>query len=148
MHYLIDVSRPRGQRIRDLTYRGKPVRADQTFIVATNSYRANGGGHFPGLDGHATVLAAPDANRAILVALDPRAIRASPAPTAAGAFLALRRLKTRGPVDRSRRRRTCSDQAHARRAWHGLRAPACRRRRHASPTAVHPGALTASSRTG
>ena len=105
VHYVIDVSRPRGRRIRDLTYHGKPVRADQTFIVATNSYRANGGGHFPGLDGHATVLDAPDGNREILV----HWIRAHPHVTRAD--LPARSwhfapLATRGPV-------TISGPAHA-----------------------------------
>ncbi|RAP56189.1 bifunctional 2',3'-cyclic-nucleotide 2'-phosphodiesterase/3'-nucleotidase [Oleiagrimonas sp. MCCC 1A03011] len=97
VHYRIDVSQPVGQRIRDLTFNGKPVRADQTFIVATNNYRASGGGHFPGLDGHATVLDAPDANREILV----QWIRAHPHVTRADfgprpwQFVP---LKTKGPV--------------------------------------------------
>jgi 2',3'-cyclic-nucleotide 2'-phosphodiesterase/3'-nucleotidase len=67
LHYTIDVSQPLGQRIHDLVYDGKPVQPDQTFIIATNNYRASGGGHFPGLDGHADVLDAPDANRRILI---------------------------------------------------------------------------------
>ena len=65
--YLIDVTRPFGQRIVDLRYRERPVKDDQRFIVATNSYRANGGGNFPGLDGKNIVLAAPDTNREVLV---------------------------------------------------------------------------------
>lgn len=65
--YVIDVSQPRGQRIVSLTWQGKPVTPEQTFIVATNNYRAAGGGHFPGLDGSHTLLNAPDANRAILI---------------------------------------------------------------------------------
>ena len=66
IHYVIDVSRPVGQRITALTYHGKPVTPDQSFIVVTNNYRANGGGHFPGLDGSNIVLAAPDGTREIL----------------------------------------------------------------------------------
>ncbi|HET6586247.1 MAG TPA: bifunctional 2',3'-cyclic-nucleotide 2'-phosphodiesterase/3'-nucleotidase [Oleiagrimonas sp.] len=65
--YIIDVSQPRGQRIVSLTWQGKPVTPEQTFIVATNNYRAAGGGHFPGLDGDHTLLNAPDGNRAILI---------------------------------------------------------------------------------
>ncbi len=65
--YVIDVGRPVGQRITRLTYQGKPVAPDQAFIVATNNYRASGGGHFPGLDGKHTLLDAPDSNRAILI---------------------------------------------------------------------------------
>lgn len=65
--YVIDVGKPAGQRITRLTFDGKPVRPEQPFIVVTNNYRANGGGHFPGLDGRNIVLDAPDGNREILV---------------------------------------------------------------------------------
>lgn len=33
-------------RIRNLCYQGQPVQAEDMFLVATNSYRASGGGHF------------------------------------------------------------------------------------------------------
>lgn len=66
IHYVIDVSKPAGQRITTLTYKGKPVTPAQPFIIVTNNYRANGGGHFPGLDGNNIVLAAPDGTREIL----------------------------------------------------------------------------------
>jgi 2',3'-cyclic-nucleotide 2'-phosphodiesterase / 3'-nucleotidase len=65
--YAIDVTRPEGQRIRDLAYGGKPVGATDRFIVVTNNYRASGGGHFPGLDGSNIVVSAPDANRDVLI---------------------------------------------------------------------------------
>lgn len=68
LEYVIDVSQPRGRRIVRLIWRGKPVRPTQTFIVATNNYRAGGGGHFPGLGGSHVILSAPDGNRAILIA--------------------------------------------------------------------------------
>ncbi|HEU4844696.1 MAG TPA: 5'-nucleotidase C-terminal domain-containing protein, partial [Burkholderiaceae bacterium] len=68
VRYEIDVTRPAGQRIVDLRYRGAPLAADQSFVVATNSFRANGGGAFPGLDGSKTILAAPDASRDVLIA--------------------------------------------------------------------------------
>ncbi|MGA9333288.1 MAG: bifunctional 2',3'-cyclic-nucleotide 2'-phosphodiesterase/3'-nucleotidase [Rudaea sp.] len=67
LRYAIDITKPRGQRIVDLRYKGKPVRADQAFIVATNNYRANGGGRFPGLNGSSIVFSAPDTNRSIVV---------------------------------------------------------------------------------
>jgi 2',3'-cyclic-nucleotide 2'-phosphodiesterase/3'-nucleotidase len=51
------------RRIKDLTYNGKPVADDQVFIVATNNYRAGGGGNFPGNDGSTIVLEAPDLTR-------------------------------------------------------------------------------------
>lgn len=54
---------PDARRIKDLTYDGKPVTDDQVFIVATNNYRAGGGGNFPGNDGTTIVLDAPDLTR-------------------------------------------------------------------------------------
>jgi 2',3'-cyclic-nucleotide 2'-phosphodiesterase / 3'-nucleotidase len=39
-----------------------------SFIVATNNYRASGGGNFPGLDGSKTIIASPDASRDVLIA--------------------------------------------------------------------------------
>jgi 2',3'-cyclic-nucleotide 2'-phosphodiesterase/3'-nucleotidase len=66
--YEIDVTQPPGQRIRKLSLRGAPVTPEQEFIVATNNYRASGGGNFPGLDGSKTVLASPDTSRDVLIA--------------------------------------------------------------------------------
>jgi 2',3'-cyclic-nucleotide 2'-phosphodiesterase/3'-nucleotidase len=68
LRYEIDVTRPPGQRIRNLTWQGKPVASGQAFLVATNNYRASGGGSFPGLDGSKTVIASPDTNRDVLIA--------------------------------------------------------------------------------
>ena len=97
IRYVIDVSKPAGQRITTLTFQGKPVEPGQPFIVVTNNYRASGGGHFPGLDGSNIVLAAPDGTREILAKwleshqrigvqdLEPTSWRFAP-------------LKTRGPV--------------------------------------------------
>ncbi|WP_214411759.1 bifunctional metallophosphatase/5'-nucleotidase [Sphaerisporangium fuscum] len=45
--YDIDISQPVGQRIVDLSYQGRPVTADQQFVVAVNNYRQSGGGGFP-----------------------------------------------------------------------------------------------------
>lgn len=64
--YTIDVSRPAGERITSLTYKGTPVTPGQPFVIVTNNYRASGGGHFPGLDGSNIVLASPDGAREIL----------------------------------------------------------------------------------
>jgi len=66
LSYVIDVSKPVGQRIVRLSYKGKPVTSGQQFVVATNNYRASGGGSFPGIDGSNIVLAAPEGAREIL----------------------------------------------------------------------------------
>jgi 2',3'-cyclic-nucleotide 2'-phosphodiesterase/3'-nucleotidase len=66
--YRIDVTRPAGQRIVALQYKGAPIASGQEFLVATNNYRASGGGNFPGLDGSRTVVAAPDSSRDVLIA--------------------------------------------------------------------------------
>lgn len=42
VHYEIDLTRPVGDRVRNLTYRGQPVRPDQKFRIAVNNYRAAG----------------------------------------------------------------------------------------------------------
>ncbi|MDJ0388315.1 bifunctional 2',3'-cyclic-nucleotide 2'-phosphodiesterase/3'-nucleotidase [Roseomonas sp. E05] len=58
---------PEARRIRDLAYEGSPVEDGQVFLVATNNYRAGGGGNFPGADGSTIVLEAPDLNRDVVV---------------------------------------------------------------------------------
>jgi len=44
--YAIDVSRPVGERIVDLTIGGEPVDDDATYTLAVNNYRQGGGGGF------------------------------------------------------------------------------------------------------
>jgi 2',3'-cyclic-nucleotide 2'-phosphodiesterase/3'-nucleotidase len=66
LQYQIDVTKPAGSRIADLTYQGKPVADTDDFIVATNDYRAGGGGNFPGIDGSKTIIKSPDANQAVV----------------------------------------------------------------------------------
>ncbi|MFX8086676.1 5'-nucleotidase C-terminal domain-containing protein, partial [Acinetobacter baumannii] len=65
--YEIDVTQPLGSRIKNLQYKGAPIDPAGQFIVATNNYRASGGGNFPGLDGSKTIYASPDANRDVLI---------------------------------------------------------------------------------
>ncbi|GIH39213.1 multifunctional 2',3'-cyclic-nucleotide 2'-phosphodiesterase/5'-nucleotidase/3'-nucleotidase [Microbispora corallina] len=45
--YDVDIAKPVGQRIVNLSYQGTPVAADQQFVVAVNNYRQSGGGGFP-----------------------------------------------------------------------------------------------------
>ncbi len=66
--YEIDVTQDAKARIKNLTYKGSPMLATQEFIIATNNYRAGGGGNFPGIDGSKTIYASPDANRDVLIA--------------------------------------------------------------------------------
>jgi 2',3'-cyclic-nucleotide 2'-phosphodiesterase/3'-nucleotidase len=68
MKYEIDVTQPLGSRIKNFTYNGTAVSATAQFVVATNNYRASGGGNFPGLNGSKTIYASPDANRDVLIA--------------------------------------------------------------------------------
>jgi 2',3'-cyclic-nucleotide 2'-phosphodiesterase/3'-nucleotidase len=96
--YEIDVTRPLGQRIGKLAYRGKPVAPGQEFIVATNNYRASGGGGFPGLDGSKTVLASPDTNRDVLIAYIKGAKQLTLAAHGAQRSWRFARVKTAGPV--------------------------------------------------
>ena len=66
LQYQIDVTKPVGSRIAHLTYLGRAVIDSDDFIVATNDYRAGGGGNFPGIDGSKTIVRSPDANQAIV----------------------------------------------------------------------------------
>jgi 2',3'-cyclic-nucleotide 2'-phosphodiesterase/3'-nucleotidase len=77
--YEIDVTQPArygskgevvnegARRIKNLMYQGKPIDPAQQFVIATNNYRASGGGSFPGLKGQNIVLQAPDETREALV---------------------------------------------------------------------------------
>lgn len=61
------VINPQAERIRQLTFNGKPVDLNATFLVATNNYRAYGG-KFAGTGDSHIAFASPDENRAVLAA--------------------------------------------------------------------------------
>ncbi|OYU99635.1 MAG: 2',3'-cyclic-nucleotide 2'-phosphodiesterase [Burkholderiales bacterium PBB5] len=58
---------PDAHRVVDLRYLGQPIDEAAMFVVATNNYRASGGGNFPGLDGKSVIVDAPDENREAVV---------------------------------------------------------------------------------
>jgi 2',3'-cyclic-nucleotide 2'-phosphodiesterase/3'-nucleotidase len=58
---------PHAHRVVNLSYQGQLVQADAKFIVATNNYRAFGGGNFPGLNASKVVLESPEENRQVLI---------------------------------------------------------------------------------
>ncbi|PYE28645.1 2',3'-cyclic-nucleotide 2'-phosphodiesterase/3'-nucleotidase [Rhizobium sp. PP-CC-3A-592] len=77
--YEIDLSQPTrfdtdgklfdeaAHRITNLKFNGQPIDPAQNFVVATNNYRAGGGGKFPEIASDKVVFAAPDTNRDVIV---------------------------------------------------------------------------------
>lgn len=77
VNYQVDVTQPArfnekgevvndSRRIKNLTFQGKPVTDEQPFIIATNNYRAYGGGNFAGTGDEFVAFASPDENRTVL----------------------------------------------------------------------------------
>jgi 2',3'-cyclic-nucleotide 2'-phosphodiesterase / 3'-nucleotidase len=54
-------------RVKNLSYNGQPINDAAFFIIATNNYRAFGGGNFPALGADKVILDAPEENREALV---------------------------------------------------------------------------------
>ena len=66
LSYEIDVTQPKGSRIKKLNYKGAPINNSAEFIIATNNYRATSGTQF-GLTADKIIYASPDANRDVLI---------------------------------------------------------------------------------
>jgi len=77
VNYQIDITQPAkydgncnvvnadSQRIVNLTYKGKPIDTTQTFLIATNNYRAYSN-KFPGTGSDFIAFDSPDENRTVL----------------------------------------------------------------------------------
>jgi 2',3'-cyclic-nucleotide 2'-phosphodiesterase/3'-nucleotidase len=98
VRYEIDVSQPPQRRIKSLSYKGATVSDQQEFLIATNNFRASGGGGFPGLDGSNIIVAAPDANRDILIAYVQSAKALTRSANGSARSWRFAPLATRGPV--------------------------------------------------
>ncbi|WP_099159195.1 bifunctional 2',3'-cyclic-nucleotide 2'-phosphodiesterase/3'-nucleotidase [Virgibacillus ndiopensis] len=62
-----ELTNPDVGRIVNLQYNGEPVKDNQEFLVATNNYRASGGGNFPNLDGSQVILSPQAQNRQVVI---------------------------------------------------------------------------------
>jgi 2',3'-cyclic-nucleotide 2'-phosphodiesterase/3'-nucleotidase len=60
------IADPQARRIVDLRYQGQPVTDTMEFVVATNNYRASGGGSFPGMDGSNIVYEGAETNQEVI----------------------------------------------------------------------------------
>ncbi|MBK5189073.1 MAG: 5'-nucleotidase C-terminal domain-containing protein [Gemmatimonadaceae bacterium] len=66
--YTIDLSHPVGSRITSLSVHGKPVRDDDSFTLALNSYRRSGGGGYAMLKGAPEVYTGSAEIRDLMIA--------------------------------------------------------------------------------
>ncbi|MBC3920109.1 bifunctional 2',3'-cyclic-nucleotide 2'-phosphodiesterase/3'-nucleotidase [Undibacterium sp. CY18W] len=98
LKYQIDVTQAGGKRIVNLTYAGKVVADTDDFIVATNDYRAGGGGNFPGIDGSKTIIKSPDANQAVVSDFLKKQGKVTSTGNGLGQSWSFVKVDTKGPV--------------------------------------------------
>jgi 2',3'-cyclic-nucleotide 2'-phosphodiesterase (5'-nucleotidase family) len=65
-NYVIDITKPVGQRISGLVYHGKPMDMTATYTLALNNYRAGGGG-FLGFKGSPIIYQSSDEIRNLMI---------------------------------------------------------------------------------
>lgn len=65
--YVLDVSRPVGQRVTSLSFKGRPVAATDSFAMALNNYRQTGGGGYSMLSGAPVVYDRQQEIRQLLI---------------------------------------------------------------------------------
>ncbi|MDR1059200.1 MAG: bifunctional 2',3'-cyclic-nucleotide 2'-phosphodiesterase/3'-nucleotidase [Treponema sp.] len=55
------------ERIKNLTFNGRPIDPAQEFVLVTNNYRAYGGGNFPGGNPGSIIMETPDESRQVIL---------------------------------------------------------------------------------
>jgi 2',3'-cyclic-nucleotide 2'-phosphodiesterase/3'-nucleotidase len=66
--YRIDPTAPVGSRVKDLTFRGRPLKSGDRFTLAVNSYRAQGSGGYAALKGAKVVKFVTEEIRELVIA--------------------------------------------------------------------------------
>ncbi len=65
--YVLNISKPIGQRIENLQFEGKPLAPDRKLKLATNNYRVNGGGGYTMYKGAPVVYRSSEEIRELII---------------------------------------------------------------------------------